>query len=287
MSDGETKLADQQGRFAQVVADGQKVPDLEWQAGRLLLSNRRLVLVSGDGKRTLPLSEVRSIKGRQDVNRTLAEVSSYLSVQVGADVLLLSPQDQDAFELAVYSAILDQQVVLAKHPAKEGGVVQDTSWEKGRLKIEAGEVDLAIATGRFVEIDIDDVGSVTQVEQAVTGEERPVIEVSHTEDATAVETNVAGRARHMSVLASLLRKGEAKNTADVDLGDAETEVLMALYSGVSPFQLPEFTGMDVDTVEETFDALTEAGILDEVRTRREVSLKARGRHIASEAMGEE
>jgi helix-turn-helix protein len=287
MSDGETTLADQTGRFAQVVVDGEKVPDLAWQAGRLLLSNKRLVLVSPDGKKTIALSKIRSISGRQDVNRTLAQVSSYLSIQVGSDVILVSPQDQPAFEQALFSAILDQQVVLAKHPAKEGGVVQDTNWETGRLKIEPREVDLAIATGRFVEIHIDDVGTVTEVEQTVKGEERAVLEVEHTEQTTAVQTNITGTRRHVAVLASLLRKGEAKNTTDVDLSDEETEVLMALYSGVSPFQIPEFTGMDVDTVEETYAGLQEAGILEEVRTRREVSLKARGRHIASEAMGEE
>jgi len=38
------------------------------------------------------------------------------------------------------------------------------------------------------------------------------------------------------VLASLLRKGEQKNTTDVELSDAESEVLMALYSGVTSLQ---------------------------------------------------
>jgi len=287
MSDGEKKLADQQGRFAQVVADGRKVADLEWRGGRLILSNRRLVLVSSEGKRTIPLTEVTSIKGRQDVNESIAQVSNYLSVQAGSDVMLLSPKSQDAFELAIYSAILDQQVVFAKHPAVEGGVVQDTGWEKGRLKIEEGEVGLAIASGRFVEIEVDDVGEVGETEGAVQGSTRPVLEVAHTEETTAVETHLSGTRRHVSVLASLLRKGEARNTTDAELSDAENEVLMALYSGVSPFQIPGFTGMDVETVEETFASLVEAGILEEVRTRRDVSLTARGRNIAGEASEDE
>jgi helix-turn-helix protein len=62
---------------------------------------------------------------------------------------------------------------------------------------------------------------------------------------------------------------------------------MALYSGVSPFQIPEFVGLDVEEVEETFDQLIEQGILEKQRVRREVQLKARGRHIASEATDEE
>lgn len=287
MSEGEQKLADQRGRFAQVVKDGRKVPDVEWVGGRILLSTKRLVLVSNEGKRTIPLSRIRSIKGRQDANQPLAQVSSYISLQMGGDVTLISPKDHEAFEHTLYRAILDQEVILAKHPAVEGGVVQDTGWEKGRLKIDEGEVDLAIATGQFVEIDIDDVGSVEQHEATVAGEERAVVEVEHTEDATAVQTNISGKRQHVQVLASLLRKGEQKNTTDVELSDEESEVLMALYSGVSPFQISEFVGMDVDTVEETFDDLIEQGILEEKRVRREVTLKARGRHIASEAMGEE
>jgi hypothetical protein len=217
----------------------------------------------------------------------MAKVDSYLSLQVGTDVTLVSPKHFEEFERKLYSAILDQQVVLAKHPAVEGGVVQSTEWEKGRLKIEEEMVALALSSGQFVEIEVDDVGTVEESEGTVNGEERLVIEAEHTEGGTAVETHVSGPRRHVSVLASLLRKGEAKNTTDVELSDEENEVLMAIYSGVSPFQIPNFVGMEVDRVEEIFDQLIEQGILEEIRVRRDVSLKARGRSIASEAMGEE
>ncbi len=288
MSEGEQKLADQRGRFAQVVKDGRKVPDIEWIGGRILLSTKRIVLVSNGGKRTIPLSKIRTIKGRQDANQPLAQVSSYISLQMGGDVTLLSPKNHEEFEQTLYQSILDQQVFLAKHPAVKGGVVQDIGWERGRLKIGAGEVDLAIATGQFVEIEIDDVGKVEQIEGTINGDERPLIEVEHTDDdGTAVETHISGNPQQVMVLASLLRKGEQKNTTDVELSDQQSEVLMALYSGVSPFQISEFVGMDVDTVEDIFDGLVEQGILEEQRVRREVQLKARGRHIASEAMDEE
>ena len=35
--------------------------------------------------------------------------------------------------------------------------------------------------------------------------------------------------------------------------DAERQVLMALSSGVSPLEIPDFVGMDVAEVEEVFD----------------------------------
>jgi hypothetical protein len=287
MSQGEQPLADTMGKFAAVIKDGHKVPDVQWISGRILLSTKRLLLVTNEGKRTIPLSSIQNVTGRQDVNQTLAQVSSYVSVQSGKDVTLVSPENYEEFETTLYSAVLDKQVILAKHPAVKGGVVQNEGWEKGRLTIDPDEVALALGTGKFVEIEIDDVGLVEEHDGTVRGEERPIIEVEHTVDGTAVETHVSGTKRHTGILASLLRKGEERNSADVDLTDAESEVVMALYSGVSPFQIPSFVGMDVDRVEEIYDQLVEQGILEAIRTRRDVSLKARGRSIASEAMGEE
>jgi len=288
MSEGERPLADTMGKFAKVVVDGHKVPDVEWVSGRILLSTRRLLLVTNDGKATIPLTQIQSIRGRQDVNETLAQVSGYISIQTGSDVTLLSPKDLESFESQLFNAILDKQVIFAKHPAVKGGVVQNESWQKGRITIEDGTVALALGSGRFVEIEIDDVGTVDEYDGAVQGTERPIVEVEHTEEGTAVETHVSGTRRHAKVLASLLRQGAEQNTASgVELTDAESEVLMALYSGVSPFQIPEFVGMDVDRVEEIYDQLIEQGILEEIRVRRDVSLKARGRSIASDAMGEE
>lgn len=285
MSEGETKLADAQGKFARVVKDGRKLNDIEWQSGRILLSNKRLVLVSNDGKRTIPLSKLDGLKGRVDVNQAVARVSGYLSLQIGQDVTLVAPNDTEAFKQRLYSALLNQQVVLTRHPAVEGGVVQDADWKKGRLKIGDEAVELAIADGQFVEIDLDDIGGVEENERNVMDEHRPVLEVEHTEDdGTSVQTHLSGTHRDCSFLGSLLREGEQRAEVNADLSEREHEVLMALYSGVSPFEIPSFVDMDVEKVEEVYDRLIELDILEEVRTRKEVQLKARGRNIASTAI---
>jgi helix-turn-helix protein len=102
-----------------------------------------------------------------------------------------------------------------------------------------------------------------------------------------VETHISGNARKTNILAGLLGGGGTTDPDDIELSEREQEVVMALYSGVSPFQIPQFVGMDVETVEGIFDQLIEQGILELERERREVELKARGRHVASEAMGQE
>ncbi|MCU4799834.1 CheF family chemotaxis protein [Halobacteria archaeon HArc-gm2] len=287
MSDGEQKLADSTGKFVQVVVDGRKRNEVDWVNGRLILSNKRLVLVSNEGKRTIALSKVSGVKSGTNVNEAIAKVSGYLSLQVGSNVTLIAPQDVDSFEKKLYSALLDQSVVLVKHPAVKGGVVQDTSWEKGRLSTEDATVNLALANGTFVELLVDDVGTVERAEKTVRGKKRRTVEVEHTIDGTSVETHVSGGGQTVAVLESFVRRGEVANQTDVDLSQAENEVLMALYSGVSPFQIPSFVGMDVDQVEETFQRLIEYDILEDVRVRKEVQLEARGRSVASDAMADQ
>jgi helix-turn-helix protein len=288
MTDEERKLADTTGKFVQVVRDGRKVADLEWLSGRILLSNKRVVLASGEGKRTIALSQVSSLKNRRDADNAIAPVSGYFSLQVGADVHLVAPKAIDDFESALYDALVDGEVVLVKHPAVEGGVVQDTDWEKGRLSVDPEEVGLGVASGQFVEVEVADVGSVEVTEKSVLGTERRVLEVEHTlDDGTSVETHVSGSSRHVAALESLVSKGPSNDAGDVELSDAERQVLMALYSGVSPFEIPDFVGMDVEAVEEVFDRLVETGVLNEKRVRREVRLKARGRNIASEVIADQ
>lgn len=284
MSDGEHTLADTRGRFVQVVKDGRKRNNVEWIPGRILLSNRRLVLASNEGKRTIPIAEIRSIKRRQNVSEAIAPGSGYISIQFGRDVLLISAADDETFARNLFRARLNQQVVLTKHPAVKGGVVQDTDWEKARIKVGTNTVEMAISSGQFLEIDLDDVGSVDETERTVRGKERSVIEAEHTVGATSVKTYLSGPSSDCTILASLLRSGEQHVESDVELSDDEREVLMALYSGVSPFEIPDFVGQDVAEVEAIFEQLAERGVVEAVRTRREVGLKPRGRSIASEVI---
>ncbi|PSP55911.1 chemotaxis protein CheF1 [Halobacteriales archaeon QS_1_67_19] len=287
MSEGEHKISDVQGKFLQVVKNGRKLNDPDWTSGRILLSNKRLVLAGNQGKRTIPLSKITGLKGRYDVNQAVASVSDYLSVEFENNVVLIGTSvDIDEFETDLYGALLNQEMILTKHPAVEGGVVQDTEWEKARVKITDGLVNVAIASGTFVGIELDDIGSVERATRTVQGEQRTVLEVEHTQGDTSVQTYISGQTRRCALLESLFLKGERKNEGGVELNEVEKEVLMALYSGVSPFEIPDFIGMDVDEVEEIFERLIEVDVLEEVRRRREVSLKTRGRNIASESINE-
>lgn len=287
MSEGEYKIADTKGRFAMAVKDGRQLNNVDWSQGRILLSNRRLILAGNDGKRTIALSDISGLSGRQDASQSIAAASNYLALKLGEDVMLVSAADHEEFKTAFFKSVLDENIVKAKHPAVEGGVVQDTSWEKARLKVEEDAIATALQSGKFVELELEEISEISTEQRTVGGTERTVIQVSHVEGQTSVETHLTGAQRTCVFVQSFLKEGERRSEANVDLAPSEKEVLMALYSGVSPFEIPAFIGQDVDKVEETFEKLIELDIVDEVRTRHEVTLNSRGRNIASEAMNEQ
>lgn len=293
MSESEYKIADTKGRFLQAVKQSRRLKDVDWNSGRIILSNKRLILVSNSGKQALPLSKVASLTGRYDVNQTVAEVSDYVSVRLQNDsVFLLSMgEGTEEFEFKLFGAMLDQTQVQAKHPAVKGGVVQDGEYERAKLKIstetETPELTIALASGSLVTIEIDDVGQIDSGKQSVGGTNRPILKVEHSEGETSVQTYLAGKSHTMAVLESLFNKGVREAQGSVDLSETEKQVLMGLYSGVSPFEIPDFLGMEVDEVEGIFERLIELDVLEEVRKRREVTLKTRGRNIASEVINEQ
>ncbi|GAA0214616.1 MULTISPECIES: CheF family chemotaxis protein [Halobaculum] len=284
----EYKVADTRGKFAQAMKAGRKLNDVGWTNGRIVLSNKRVVLVGNGGKRTIALSSVDGIGGRYDANQEIQRVSNYVSLRIDDDAFLIAAEEHEEFRTDLYRAFLDRKVIKARHPAIKGGVVQDTEWEQARVKVEADGISIAQQSGAFVRLELDDIGTLEETERTVMDEKAAVIEAEHTDDeGTSVQTYLSGEPWLVAVIKSYLGQGHDRNRGAVELSESEREVLMALYSGVSSFEVPNFLGMSVDRVEEIFERLIEAEVLEEVRTRREVALEPRGRNIASEAMNEQ
>jgi helix-turn-helix protein len=287
MSDSEQKIEDTQGQYLRAVKNGQELKDAEWQQCRVILTTERIALIT-DEKLVVPLADIDQMGDRYDINDNAAAMGSYSTLSVGDDVLLVTTADHETFRTNFYRAILDRAVIYVRHPAVLGGVVQGTEWQRGRLKVTTEAVRLSLEDGQQFAIDRDDIGEFEQDEQTVAGEERSVLEVEHTDDeGRSVETYLSGREHHISVLARLLEEGARQNQADLDLSATERRVVMALYSGVSPFAISDFVGIDVERVEEIYDRLIELDVVEVVRERKDVGLTAQGRKVAGEAMGEQ
>ena len=285
MSDTEKKITDTQGQYLQAVQHGQRLTDATWEPCRLVLTTERIVLMA-DEKHVIPLSAIEKIGERFDVNQQTATVADYVTVHHEDTVFLLTASDHDAFETDLFRAALNGEIVLVKHPAVEGGVIKDTEWRRGRMKVSEEALRLALEDGEAFDVERTDIGDLVVEEEQVAGEERIVIEAEHTQDGISVETHLAGEQFHASVLQVMLEEGAERNRADIDLSNTETRVVMALHSGVSPFDIPEFCGISVEKTEEIFDHLIEYDVIDVVRERSEVELSTKGRRVAGETMGE-
>jgi helix-turn-helix protein len=287
MSNTEKKIEDTQGKYLHAIKGGQELTDAEWENCRIVLTNQRLMIVT-DSKISVPLEEIDVLDTRVDVNRNAASESYYTALDIGEDVLLITTADYEGFRTNFFRAILDEAVIYVKHPAVVGGVVKSSEWQRGRLKLTKDTVRMVLEDGQKFIIERDDIGEMEVDEREVAGEERGVIEVEHTdEEGTSVETYLSGRQYHISVLKQLLEEGAERNRADLDLTATEQRVVMALYSGVSPFAISDFVGVDVERVEEIYEQLLELDVIRVVRERKEVSLTPQGRKVAGEAMGEQ
>ena len=288
MSRSERKLADVVGKFIQPIRKGREMNNSTWIQGRIIISTKRVVLASDKGSKKIPIKKVENVGGRYDVNQQIAGVPNYVSISYDDNVILVSAEDTEQIEDALYGAVLDHKYVPVKSPAVRGGVVQDTDWEQGKIKTNEEELALALQNGSLVAVELDDVSSFDTGSRKVQGEKLPVLEVEHTsEDGTTLETHIAAEKRIAEVLGSFVTKEfEEKTKSSLDLDQKEKRVLVALYSGVSPFDIPDFLEEEPDTIEEIYDHLIEAGVLEEIRIRKEVDLTTRGRNIASEAMNE-
>ena len=285
MSEGEHKLYDDRGKYLQAVREGRELHDADWQACRVVLTNQRVVLIADD-KRTMAIDDLERVEDRFDVNQAAASENSYTAMRSEDTVFLISTNEQDAFETALYKASLNNGILLVQHPAVEGGVVQSPEWTKAKIKITEDAVRLAMADGQQVTIDRNDIGDVGTDERTIHDQDRTVFEVEHTEDGRSVETHVTGEPHHTAVLGALLEEGVERHRANLDLDSVEKRVIMALHSGVSPFDIPEFVGVDVDRTEEIFDQLIEYDVIEVERERTEVALTPEGRQVAGEAIGD-
>ena len=287
MSGDERKILDTGGDVCYVVRNGESVASPSWASCRLLLTNKRLVVAENGSKQTIPHAKVTIPRGDTPVPEDV-DTTGAVTLKISNTVLVATATDVSDFVETYCRANLGGGVILAKHPAIVGGVVQDdASWSKARFAIEDELFTLQFPGGDSMACELEDVGTIEERSGAVMGEQRDIVAIEHTDDeGRSMETHLSGNARHTTVLATLFEHIVERREDDYDLSEDESQVLMALYSGVSPFEMADFVGLSVDEVEEIYQHLLEVGAVDEVRTRTEVTLNAQGRNMASEAMSE-
>jgi len=297
----EVKVEDIIGRFISPAAsDGKRFRDATWIPGRLILSNLNIWLIGKDRKRKIPLTTIVDIGGRLDLNTEIAHTPFYLLIKHTGPksenlVSLITSsrrEDLEKFKLSLIELLLNRKIVLVKYPVTKGGVVQrNVKWEKAQLAVKENKIRLVTESRKYIKIDLDKIQLVRKDDRDVNGEMKKVLDIqfSEIEDDMefTVEAYIYARTEILNILQQFIFGRFDKVAADIELSETEKQIIMSLYTGVSPFEIPNFLGLDVDQVEEIYDRLIKLGVLKEVRKRKEVVLTTRGKNLASEALGAE
>ncbi|WP_313692561.1 CheF family chemotaxis protein [Halorarum halobium] len=259
--------------------------------GRIVLSQRRLVLAADEVKETIPLSSVFDVK----VGQVPAEMEGYfndtITIAYRVDderrVAAVEGSDTniDRFGTVLFKVLLNGTTALVRHPARLGGRVTDADAEKASLKLEHGSLTFKRKSGPFT-VDLGTVISVERADRDLGNGPHPVVTFRHIEDGTAATSEVGiDSARKTNLLGRYIRLRYAdvqEELADVSLDEEELEVLVALYSAGEGVSLSAVVDIDPQPLTLLLNGLAEKGIV--VDTETGTKLTAKGRVVVGQRL---
>lgn len=280
----ESILADFVGRFMVNTH-----PDADLEPGRVLMNQSQLLLVAEDDRMKIPLEDVFDV----NVGTVPSEISDFFGhpVTLGftylgdrhVAVITAEPEEIQDFTGSLFKAILDRTTAWVKHPARIGGRVTDSSPETASLLLGTRRLKFA-DLDEPIEIDLEDVTHFERAQRSVRGQTRSILRVRHMEGGSSVTTEtLVENERKMSLLGRYLRleyRELMEEVRDMDLGDGEMELLVALYSGGDDTDLARMLGESTNTITMRLNDLTEKGLITDAGS--DTALTPRGRLLVGQ-----
>ena len=263
--------------------------------GRVLMSDRRLVLATSDTKTTVPIASIFDIA----VGQVPPEVEEFFdyTVMVGyvendhrkTTVIGGDRETIEKFTLLLFRAVLNGSVALITHPAKIGGRVMDTPERRSGLHLDYESVwfkggDIANTGDGPVSIDLASVVFFEVIERSDADGSHLVLSVQHVDDGQTVtsEITMASR-RKMNILGRYLRliyHWIKSDVRDIDVEEHELEVLVGLYSTSEGIDLASLLDVDEAELDVRLESLHNDGLITDAE--RPVDLTPQGRFIVNE-----
>jgi len=263
--------------------------------GRVLMSNRRLILVTADNRTVVPITSIFDIA----VGQVPPEVEEFFdhTVMVGyvvgdqrrTAVVGGDRETIEKFSLLLYRAALNGSTALVKHPAEIGGRVMDSPMRTADLHLDPhtvvfpGNDQLGETEGPF-EIDLATVVFFEVLERTIDDEKRLVLSVRHVVDGQTVTSEVSIPSRRkMNILGRYLRQMYfyiKTSVRDIELDEKEVEVLVGLYSSGPDIDLAPLLGVEQAELDHLLELLHEDGLIDE--PSEPCDLTPQGRFLVNE-----
>lgn len=296
----ESKITDNVGKFiSPISSDDKRFRDAKWVSARIILSNKNIWMIAKDTKKKIPLKTIYDVGGRFDISNEVKSMPHYILVKhygpngekKSSLVTVKNKSEFENLKEKLLETLLNKKIVYIKHPVKKGGVIQQNiKWEKAQIAIKKNKLRMVTENNKFVKTDLDKIQLAKKEDREINQETKKVLDIQFSEiedeQEFSVECYIYGKEGTLNILNNFIFGSFDKVTADINLSESEKQIVMSLYTGVSPFEIAGFIGMDVDKVEEVYDRLIELGVLKEIRKRKEVMLTTRGKNLASEALSE-
>ena len=239
--------------------------------GRVVLSQRRLVLATDDGKTTVPLSSVFDIvvgdvpHGLQKFFDDSVTVAYRRDGDQHVAVVESDGDNIDRFVTLLFRAHLSGSEALVKHPARVGGRANDgANARRATLSLDAGRVTFDTGDSSF-EIDLRVVSDFARTNRTLAGQKRSVIAVRHVPDGAALLSLVSlPSGRLLNLLGRYLRleyDEMQEELAEIDLSEDELEVLLGIYSTGEGANLASMLDVDPSRLTMVLNSLEERGLV--------------------------
>lgn len=238
--------------------------------GRVVLSQKRLVLASGEGRTTIPLGDVFDVVvGHVPVGLTdfFDDTVAIAYVRGEERVTAIVEADGETitrFRTVLFKALLQGASVSVRHPAQVGGRRTGAAARTGELRLEEAAVRLA-GLDEPVRIELSAVTYFRRIERTIDGESRPALEVQFTESGRTVTSEIVmNTPRRMNLLGRYLRleySNLAAEIRDLDLPEREIEILTAVYSGAGRGSLSGVLDVEPSSVTMLLNSLEEKRLI--------------------------
>lgn len=256
--------------------------------GRVLLSQRRLVLATEDAKTTVPLSSVFDIA----VGTVPNDLRSFFSDTVtlaysdggarNTAVVEGKPDHMERFTGVLFKALLRNVTVTVRHPAKVGGRVTDTPDRTASVTLSSGEIGFTDCVDPFT-VDLSTVIDYERTDRTLGGKTRPTLVFRHvpeTQTVTSLATVPNERALNVLGRYIKLEYGDAMDEVEAfDPTEEQLEVLVSIYSAGGEAGIADLVTGDAATTSLIVDSLREEGLVVDAETG--TALTRQGRMVVT------
>jgi helix-turn-helix protein len=256
--------------------------------GRILLSQRRLVLATDGTKTTVPLADVFDVA----VGTVPGDLQSFFSDSVtvaydGDDrrhtaLVEGEPDDMEQFTRLLFKALLRNVTVTVRHPAKVGGRVTDATDHTASVTLSPGAIGFTNCPEPF-RVTLSTVIDYKRTGRTLSGTKRPALVFRHVPDTQTV-TSIATvpDERTLNVLGRYIKLEYDEAMDDLESFDPteeQLEVLVSIYSAGGEANIAEIVTGDVTQTSMVLDQLREAELVVDGDTG--AALTRKGQMIAT------